>query len=125
MLPTCLFQIYSEKSFLVHNNWQPINLHTVVDNIQKRSNYDLKSNEFKPRMISVMLSGSKVMNDKLKNGLASFYKELDEINNKSANDIWDYLLEFPKNIHNVGSALISDFIKGDDLVKSHAADLTV
>jgi len=76
-------------------------------------------------MISVMLSGSKVMNDKLKNGLASFYKELDEINNKSANDIWDYLLEFPKNIHNVGSALISDFIKGDDLVKSHAADLTV
>jgi thermostable 8-oxoguanine DNA glycosylase len=49
---------------------------------------------------------------KLKNGLASFYKELDEINNKPAKNIWDYLLEFPKNIHNVGSALICDFIKG-------------
>jgi thermostable 8-oxoguanine DNA glycosylase len=49
---------------------------------------------------------------KLKNGLASFYKELDEINNKPAQNIWDYLLEFPKNIHNVGSALICDFIKG-------------
>lgn len=111
MLPSCLSKIYSENSFLVDQNWMPLKLHEVAEKIQERENFDLKSNQFQPRMISVLLDGTLEMNQRLKYGLEAFYIELDDINGKSGHDIWNYVSGFSKNIYNVGTALICDFLK--------------
>lgn len=62
-------------------------------------------------MISVLLSGTQEMEKRLENGIDKFYQELDKINNSTTEEIWKYVSEFPKKIHNVGSALICDFLK--------------
>ncbi|MBT0652250.1 hypothetical protein [Geomobilimonas luticola] len=111
MLPDCLSQIYSEKAFLLDQNWTPLKLHEIAENIQAREKFDLKSNQFQPRMISVLLDGSMEMDRRLKLGLESFYSELKEINGKSGYEIWAYVSGFSTNIYNVGTALICDFLK--------------
>lgn len=88
MLPDCLSKIYSEKAFLLDQNWIPLKLHEIAEKIQEREKFDLKSNQFQPRMISVLLDGSLEMHHRLKFGLESFYSELGEINGKSGHDIW-------------------------------------
>ena len=62
-------------------------------------------------MISVILSGTQEMEKRLENGIDRFYQELDRVNNSSAEEIWKYVSEFQKEIYNVGSALICDFLK--------------
>jgi hypothetical protein len=111
MLSSCLAKIYSEDEFLINQNWIPSRLNEIATKIQQMKNFDLKSNKFKPRMISVILSGTQEMENRLQNGIDNFYQELDKINNSTAEEIWKYVLEFPKRIHNVGSALICDFLK--------------
>ena len=111
MLPDCLSKIYSERAFLVDQNWTPLKLHEIAEKIQERENLDLKSNQFQPRMISVLLDGSLEMHRRLKFGLESFYSELNDINGKSGHEIWAYVSGFSNNIYNVGTALICDFLK--------------
>lgn len=112
MLPSCLAKVFSEEKFLETKNWHPINLYKVAKNIQNKNKYDLKSKKFKPRMISVLLSGSKAMEKKLENGLDEFYSELTVVNRMSGSDIWSFVSKFAKDIYNVGPNLICDFIKG-------------
>lgn len=111
MLPDCLSKIYSEKAFLLYQNWTPLKLHEIAVKIQERKNFDLKSNQFQPRMIAVLLDGSLEMHHRLELGLESFYSELEEINGKSGYEIWAYVSGFSSNIYNVGTALICDFLK--------------
>jgi hypothetical protein len=112
MLPSCLAQVFSENDFLINQNWSPDLLHELAGKIQREKKYNLESKQFKPRMISVLLSGTQEMAKCLENGLNSFYVELDTINSKPGAEIWGYVLEFSKNIYNVGPNLICDFIKG-------------
>lgn len=111
MLPNCLSKIYSEKEFLAGQNWTPAKLHNIASKIQQKEGFDLKSNKFKPRMISVILDGSIEMEKRLGFGVERFYQELDRINKSSGEEIWEYVSEFPKQIHNVGTTLICDFLK--------------
>jgi len=111
MLPNCLSEIYSEKEFLNDQNWTPNKLHEIASKIQDRDQFDLKSNQFKPRMVAVILDGSREMEKYLEYGIDKFYQELDEINKSTGEEIWKYVSEFPKQIYNVGTALICDFLK--------------
>ncbi len=111
MLPNCLAEIYSKEEFLRDQNWMPSKLHDITSRIQQKENFDLKSNEPKPRIISVILKGSQEMEKRLEYGIEKFYQELDEINNSTAEEIWKYVSEFPKQIYNVGPALLCDFLK--------------
>ncbi|MCB0458533.1 MAG: hypothetical protein KDC74_00755 [Flavobacteriaceae bacterium] len=110
-LPNCLAEIYSEEKFLIHDNWTPNRLHDIANNIQKKERYNLESKKFKNRMISVILSGTQVIEGHLKNGLDKFYIELNALNRSSSEVMWNYVLEFQKHIYNVGPALICDFLK--------------
>jgi hypothetical protein len=112
MLPSCLASVFSVKDFLIDKNWSPELLHELANKIQRKTKYNLESKEFKPRMISVLLRGTEEMAKRLENGLNSFYMELELINTKSGADIWVFVLDFSKNIYNVGPNLICDFIKG-------------
>jgi hypothetical protein len=112
MLPSCLAQIFSMKEFLVNHNWSPDLLHNLADKIQREKKYNLESKQFEPRMISVLLSGSEEMAKRLENGLNSLYAQLTYVNSRSGAEIWAYVLDFSKNIYNVGPNLICDFIKG-------------
>jgi hypothetical protein len=111
MLPNCLAVIYSEENFLKDHNWTPCKLHDIAAKIQQKEKFDLKSNKFKPRMISVILDGTQEMEKRLEYGIEKFYQELDGINKSIGEEIWKYVSEFPKQIHNVGTALICDFLK--------------
>ncbi len=111
MLPKCLAVIYSEEEFLKDYNWTPFKLHEIATKIQQKEKYDLKSNKFRPRMIAVILDGTQEMAKRLKGGIEKFYQELDEINKSTGEEIWKYVSEFPRQIYNVGTALICDFLK--------------
>ncbi len=117
MLPHCLSIIYEESSFINKENWYPEKLYEIAGKIQKTQNYDLKSNKFKPRMIAVLLTGSKEMSDRLNNGIEDFYSELSEISSQSAETMWDFVKNFPINIYNVGTALICNFFKDIGFVR--------
>lgn len=110
-LPNCLAKIYSEKSFLHEHNWYPQEIYKIAGRIQQKEQFDLKSKQYKPRMIRVLLDGSKEMEQRLNHGINGFLKELDKTNEQSGAEIWKYVLEFQSNIYNVGTALICDFIK--------------
>jgi hypothetical protein len=111
MLPNCLSEIYFEEGFLKDQNWTPSKLHDIATKIQEKERYDLKSNQFKPRMISVILEGTSEMGKRLEYGIEEFYRELDGINESSGEGIWEYVTEFQTRIYNVGTALICDFLK--------------
>lgn len=111
MLPNCLSIIYSEDEFMKDQNWLPSKLHNIAEKIQHKEKFDLKSNKFKPRIISVILDGTTEMKKRLEFGIEKFYQELEEINKSPGGEIWKYVLEFPRQIHNVGTALICDFLK--------------
>jgi hypothetical protein len=111
MLPSCLAKIYSHNEFLENKNWTPTKLHGIASKIQQKEQFDLNSNKFKPRMIAVLLNGTVEMEKRLTGGIESFYQELDQVNSSAGDEIWKYVSEFPKQIHNVGTALICDFLK--------------
>jgi len=111
MLPKCLAEIYSEEEFLNDQNWTPSRLYKVASRIQQKEHFDLKSNKFNSRIIAVILGGSQEMEKRLEFGMDKFYIELDRINNSTGEEIWKYVSEFQKNIYNVGTALICDFLK--------------
>jgi hypothetical protein len=111
MLLNCLAIIYSEDEFLKDQNWLHSKLHALAAKIQQNERFDLKSNKFKPRMISVILDGTIEMGKRLESGIEQFYQELEEINKSTGEEIWEYVSEFPQQIHNVGTALICDFLK--------------
>ncbi len=111
ILPLCLQTTFSCYDFLDNKNWDPNKLYEIAQNIQKERKYNLKSNIPEDRIISVIINGSQEMSRRLVNGLNNFYRELDAISEKSGNEIWAYVIDFKKDIYNVGPNLICDFIK--------------
>ena len=111
MLPSCLSKVYCESRFLSDESWYPDKIYDIAQFIQNRDVYNLNSIKFKPRMVAVLLSGSKEMSIRIKGGLNNFYSELENINNSTSNEMWKYVEDFSKPIKYVGPALICVFIK--------------
>lgn len=65
MLPECLSDVFSTSAFLKDENWYCGPLHNLAKQIQNRNNYDLKSKQFKPRIIRVLLDGTLAMKPRL------------------------------------------------------------
>lgn len=107
----CLARIFNLDSFRLVDTWFPGNLKNVAEAIQKKHQFDLDSNEPRPRMVRVMIDGSTEMAKRLKTGLPAFYQPLDKVTKQDPELMWEYVLEFSKNIYNVGPALICDFLK--------------
>ena len=104
-------EIFSEEGFLINDNWIPAKLYEIAKRIQEKERYNFNSKKFKPRMIIVLMEGSQEMERRLEGGIDKFYQEIEIINQSSGEIMWDFVLVFKKNIHNVGSALICDFLK--------------
>jgi hypothetical protein len=99
MLPHCLSKVYHESRFLDDENWYPDELYALAQAIQNRDKYDLKSNQFKPRMIAVLLSGSKEMSARLRGGLNHFYGELEKLTHFTSDHMWAYVEDFSEHIY--------------------------
>ena len=104
-----LSRAFDDDAFLKDSNWYQESLFKLASSIQAKENYDLSRNQFKPRIISVLISGSKQLSEELKNGLDHFYQKIENVTSPS--EMWKFVNDFSSPIFNVGPALISDFFK--------------
>jgi len=104
-----LSKAFGNEGFLSDSTWEPDALHDLAFRIQRIENYDLANKQFKPRIISVLLTGTQVLSDELKNGMESLYHKIECANKPSA--MWDMAKDFSRPINNVGVILICDFFK--------------
>lgn len=104
-----LSKVFNENEFLSDSSWSPISLHRLASKIQLREKFDLSRKLFKPRIISVLLSGTKFFEGELSHGLDGFYRKISSA--KSPIEMWNLALEISESINNVGVALVCDFFK--------------
>jgi len=104
-----LNKAFNNDSFLIDSNWTPKTLRNLALKIQIKENYDLSRKQFKPRIISVLLTGTEKLSNELSSGLDIFYNKIETIT--SPCEMWDLAENFSKPITNVGPALICDFFK--------------
>ncbi len=71
-----LSRAFNDTEFLNDFNWSPMALYSMAKKIQLREKYDLSKKHFKPRIISVLLTGTKVLDKELSRGLDAFYKKM-------------------------------------------------
>jgi len=102
---------FEEPAFTDHSNWTPQTILRLAEAIQSSEQYDLTSRQFKPRMISVFLTGSVKLNTELNNGLDGFYGKTEAIFKNGPEAMWKFVKAFSKPISNVGAALMCDFLK--------------
>jgi len=104
-----LSRAFNDNEFLNDSSWSPMALHNVARKIQLREKYDLSRKQFNPRIISVLLTGTKVLDKELSRGLDAFYKKISNANTPTA--MWEYATQISASINNVGVTLICDFLK--------------
>jgi hypothetical protein len=104
-----LSKAFNNNDFLQDSNWSPETLHKLALKIQTNKNFDLSRKQFNPRIISVLLTGTKVLSNELMNGIDKFYQKISCAVTPLA--MWNLAEEFAKPISNVGVALICDFFK--------------
>lgn len=107
----CLARVFNFGSFRLEETWLPIKLRSAAEQIQAREQYDLNSNEPRPRMVRVLLDGSAEMGRRLDKGISAFYTSLDKVTQRDPEFVWKYVEDFSDPIYNVGPALICDFLK--------------
>lgn len=54
-----LMWAFHNEGFLDVDNWYPFNLGQLAKAIQSIHNFDLSSNKFQPRIVAILLTGSK------------------------------------------------------------------
>ncbi|MBP7509187.1 MAG: hypothetical protein KA807_15350 [Prolixibacteraceae bacterium] len=104
-----LSKVFNENEFLTDSNWSPTSLHGLASRIQSREKFDLSRKLFKPRIISVLLSGTKFFEGELSQDLDAFYQKITFADTPI--EMWKLALEVSKSINNVGVALVCDFLK--------------
>jgi hypothetical protein len=104
-----LNKAFNNDSFLIDSNWSPESLRKLSLNIQAKDRYDLSRKQFKPRMISVLITGTEQLSNELKNGIDSFYKKISDVT--SPPEMWELAKDFSVPISNLGPALACDFFK--------------
>lgn len=100
---------FGNPDFLDIKNWQPQELGLLAKQIQNKSQFDLKSKQFRPRIIAVLISGSAKMQEELQSGLETFYTRIRKV--IVPEDMWKYVNDSSKKIIQVGPALFCDFLK--------------
>lgn len=104
-----LYQVFNQDEFLVDSNWLPKSLGKLAETIQKKNKYDLSRKQFKPRIISVLRSGTVKLGQELIDGIDSFYNRISNVT--QPHDMWKLANDFSAPIEQVGPALICDFFK--------------
>ena len=64
-----LSKVFNENEFLTDSNWSPTSLHKLASRIKSREKFNLSRKLFKPRIISVLLSGTKFFEGELSQDL--------------------------------------------------------
>jgi len=104
-----LSRAFDDGAFLKDSNWYPESLFKLASRIQAKENYDLSRKQFKPRIISVLISGSKQLSEEIKNGLDAFYQKIENVTSPS--EMWNLAKNFSVPIDNLGPTLVCDFFK--------------
>jgi len=104
-----LSRAFDEARFLDNDNWLPAPLERLALAIQRKHKFDLSSRQFKPRVVGVLLTGSRKLGEELSGGLHGFYERIARVSDAAS--MWDLVNDFSKSIHLVGPALICDFFK--------------
>jgi hypothetical protein len=107
----CLARVFGFGTFRLEETWLPEKLRSAAEEIQAREQYNLYSNEPRPRIIRVLIDGSAEMGRRLDEGLSAFYSSLDTVTHSAPEIIWKYAEDFSDRIYNVGPALVCDFLK--------------
>lgn len=113
-IPNCLEALFDEQGFLVDVNWTLANFCSLVDNLRYQEGFsdaDLNSKELKPRVLAVLLDGSKVFGTELESVLDAFYIKVQAMVDNGAESAWRFAEGFSKRIRQVGPVLICDFLK--------------
>lgn len=100
---------FGTEAFLADSNWLPEALGRLAAAIQEKEQYDLRKKQFKPRIISVLLTGTAKMERELSNGLDGLYEKISQVS--APRDMWELVNAFAEPINHVGPALICDFFK--------------
>lgn len=104
-----LFLAFDQPAFLDDSHWLPEQLGALAAEIQEKCKLNLSSRQFKPRVIAVLLTGSKKLRAELTRGLQGFYDRISRVSLPA--EMWDLVNAFSKSINQVGPALICDFFK--------------
>ena len=116
LMPECLNIAFGEPAFLEEKNWTPQGLYSIAVAVQDRERYDLDSREYNPRMLAVLLSGSRRMSRELSSGIDVFYARVESGLSGAPARAWEFVNHFPKQlpdrIMHMGYALTCDFLKG-------------
>ncbi len=82
-----LSRAFSTQEFLNDSNWLPERLCILAAEIQKERCFDLSSKQFLPRVVAVLLTGSRKFLEELGTGLDNFYERISRISTPPA--MWD------------------------------------
>jgi len=104
-----LMRAFHNEGFLDVDNWYPLNLEQLAKAIQSIHNFDLSRNYFQPRIVAVLLTGSKKLELELSEGLHAFYSRVESISDPTK--MWKFVNDFSRPIRQVGPPLTCDFLK--------------
>ena len=104
-----LSRAFNREEFLDTTYWLPDRLSSLAMMIQEEYKFNLSSKQFPPRVVAVLLTGSRKLGDELRAGLDKFYDRISRVSVPSA--MWELVNDFSKSIKQVGPALICDFFK--------------
>ncbi|MCP3177446.1 hypothetical protein MJO47_10075 [Desulfuromonas sp. KJ2020] len=98
-----------QQEFLDDAFWSPDLLGDLAAEIQERYKFNQSSRQFRPRILAVLLTGSRKLEEALRDGLDGFYEMVGHAKTPSA--MWSLVNNFSKGIDYVGPALVCDFFK--------------
>ncbi len=113
-IPACLEMVFDCPGFREDEQWMPANLAALMKRVQNREGIfekELSTLKFKPRIIAVLTDGAHLLDEKTRNGLEGFYREISDAVEKGPEATWRFVKEMAKPIRHVGHSLICDFLK--------------
>lgn len=113
-IPVCLDKVFDTDEFQNEDAWAPARMAALMAAMQKQHNFtdnDLSSLKTKPRIIAILLDGSRLLDEKLQKGLEGFYAEISEVVGKNSEEIWRFVKKTSAPVRHVGPSLFCDFLK--------------
>lgn len=104
-----LMRAFDNEEFLDVDNWYPLSLGQLAKAIQSIHNFDLSRNQFQPRIVAVLLTGSEKFELELGEGLNAFYSRVESISDRTKR--WKFVTDFSRPIRQVGPSLMCDFLE--------------
>jgi len=110
-LSRLLTLVFNDHSFENMQTWNAVTISQIAQEIQERYRFNLKSAERKPKMLRILLDGSKQMQQLLSQGVDGFYHQIETAINQGPSSMLAYARRISNPVHNVGVALTCDFLK--------------